>query len=105
MRIERLWVCGPLGYLDFDPPSLLYKTTIAPLLPPLSETAAAKTFGMGDAEVPKEEEAKPVRAAAPRAQPLAPAPARPDGSSGHSPEWRRPKPMPAATLLACPCLC
>ena len=53
MRIERLWVCGPLGYLDFDPPSLLYKTTIAPLLPPLSETAAAKTSAWETLKYPR----------------------------------------------------
>ena len=62
---------------------------------------------MGDAaEVPKEEEAKPVRAAAPRAQPA------PRASTGTPRRQQRTLPSvaqtktnAAATLLARPCLC
>ena len=78
---------------------------IPPLSLPPKSTAAPAT--MGDAEKPKEEEAKTVRAA----PCMQPAPRASTGTlrrqrrSGHSPQWLRPKPTPAATLLTCPCLC
>ena len=78
---------------------------IPPLSLPPKSTAAPAT--MGDAEKPKEEEAKTVRAA----PCMQPAPRASTGTlrrqrrSGHSPQWLTPKPTPAATLLTCPCLC
>lgn len=61
---------------------------------------------MADAEVPKEE-TKEVRAASrARNWPLAPAPARPDGSAAaDTPSMAQTTPALAAPVLACPCLC